>query len=87
MCTHNVCFEQKYPKMSTENFQFLQLKNLFIAWACFRNARIEIPLCGKLTISVTSCSHIGVSQTGLTICSLIDFICWLFPVSWLFLDN
>ena len=38
MCTHNLCFEQKHPKSSAENFQNLQLKkNLYNTWACFRN--------------------------------------------------
>ena len=47
MCTHNLSFEQKkttknknnkYPKFSIENFQFLQLKkSLHIAWTYFRN--------------------------------------------------
>ena len=42
MCTHSLCFEQKYEKykkkISAENFQFLKIrKYLFIAWASFRN--------------------------------------------------
>ena len=41
MCTHNICFEQKYEnskKSSTENYHFyIRGKWLYIAWACFRN--------------------------------------------------
>ena len=38
MCAHNLCYEQKYERHSTEQFPFLQLeKSLYIAWACFRN--------------------------------------------------
>ena len=41
MCTHNICFEQKYgnsQKYSTENCHFYSReKFLYIAWACFRN--------------------------------------------------
>ena len=46
--THNVCFERKY--LRNQNFlliflQFLQLKkNLYIAWACFRNVKIMVVL-------------------------------------------
>ena len=41
MCTHNLCFEQKYEnslKNSTENCHFYSReKSLYITWACFRN--------------------------------------------------
>ena len=41
MCTHNICFEQKYEnskKISTENCHFYSReKSLYIVWACFRN--------------------------------------------------
>ena len=41
MCTHNLCYEQKYEncqKNSTENCHFYSCeKLLYVAWACFRN--------------------------------------------------
>ena len=41
MCTHDLCFEQKYensPKNSTENCHFnSREKSLYVAWAWFRN--------------------------------------------------
>ena len=41
MCTHNLCFEQKYEnskKNSNENCDFYSReKSLYIAWACLRN--------------------------------------------------
>ena len=41
-CTHNLCFEQKYQKFSTENFHYIKLlKSLYIAWACLRNAFVD----------------------------------------------
>ena len=39
-CTHNQCFEQNYLKyqiFSIEIFKLLQMKNIHIAWASFRN--------------------------------------------------
>ena len=43
MCTHNLCFEQKYENrqnISTENCHFYtREKSLYVAWACFRNVR------------------------------------------------
>ena len=42
-CTHNLCFEQKYENnqnISTENCHFYSReKSLYVAWACFRNAK------------------------------------------------
>ena len=47
MCTHNLCFEQKYEncqKRSTENCHFYSCeKLLYVAWACFRNDVYEKP--------------------------------------------
>ena len=44
MCTHNLCFEQKYENsqnISTKNCLFYSLeKSLYIALACFRNELI-----------------------------------------------
>ena len=41
MCTHDLCFEQKYEnskKKSTENCHFYSHeKPLYVAWVCFRN--------------------------------------------------
>ena len=38
MCTHNLCFEQKYEKFSTENCHFYSREiSLYIAWECLRN--------------------------------------------------
>ena len=39
MCTHNLCFEQKYKNnyILTENLHFYSCEKLqYIAWACFR---------------------------------------------------
>ena len=45
MCTHNLCFEQKYENsqtVSTENCHFYSREiSLYIAWACFRNDLTE----------------------------------------------
>ena len=45
MCTHKLCFEQKYENsqtVSTENCHFYSREiSLYIAWACFRNDLIE----------------------------------------------
>ena len=42
MCTHNLCFEQKYENSknnSTRNCHFYSCeKSLYVAWACFRYA-------------------------------------------------
>ena len=41
MCTHNICFEQKYENsqnISSENCHFYSGENsLYVAWACFNN--------------------------------------------------
>ena len=41
MCTHNLCFEQKYENsqnISTEICHFYSREiSLYIAWECFRN--------------------------------------------------
>ena len=45
MCTHNICFEQKYENSqikSHENCHFYSPeKSLYIAWACFCNGQHE----------------------------------------------
>ena len=49
MCTHNLCFEQKYEKSkkkSNENCHlYSREKSLYVAWACFRNGHAAAHLC------------------------------------------
>ena len=57
MCTHNLCFEQKYEygkkKKSTENCHFYSRKiSLYVAWACLSNVYIR-----RMCLSVNSGRH------------------------------
>ena len=55
MCTHNLCFEQKYEnsqKISTESCHFhSREKSLYVAWACFRNVY------NSHDVSISHCSN------------------------------
>ena len=52
MCTHNLCFEQKYEKsqnISTENCHFYSREiSLYIPWECFRDGNTK-ELCNEKT--------------------------------------
>ena len=57
MCTHNICFEQKYEnshKNSTEICHFYSREKLqYITWACYRNGLLAEASRNKTKITRT----------------------------------